>query len=61
MYTRKTEDEWIVQGDYGSGFEDVTYEESYKEAKEMLRCYNENEVGVPHRIKKHRIPKRNAE
>ena len=55
MYTRKTRDEWEIQGDYGQGFECVATEESRKEAREQLKCYNENEPNVTHRIIKKRV------
>lgn len=42
-YTRKTRDIYETQVDYGYGFETVTIEETYKEAKEMALCYWENE------------------
>lgn len=54
-YTRKTIDQWEVQGNYGSGWESVTIEDTRKAAREMLKCYNENETGTPHRIVKKRI------
>ena len=50
-YVRKTRDEYTIEGNYGYGWE----EDTYKEAREMLRCYNENEIGYPHRIRKHRV------
>jgi hypothetical protein len=48
---RKTQIMWVVQGNYGygHGWEDVTAEENWKEAKERLREYRENERGVPFR------------
>jgi len=42
-YTRKTVDEYQIHGNYGFGFEDVTAEDTYKAAKEQLKCYRENE------------------
>jgi hypothetical protein len=54
MYIRKTRDEYHIEGNYGQGWEMVTVEITYKEAKEQLKCYNENE-SYPHRIKKRRI------
>lgn len=47
-YTRKTKDEYIVQGNYGygQGFEDECTEETRKEAKERLKEYRENAPGV---------------
>lgn len=57
MYIRKTYDEYEVQGNYGQGWEMVTIEETYKEAKAQLKCYRENEPGTAHRIVKKRINK----
>ena len=55
MYVRKTRDEYVVQGLYDGSWEDLTYEDSYKEARNMLKCYNENELNYSHRIIKRRI------
>lgn len=35
----------ILQGNYGYGWEDLTAEDTYKEAREQLKCYRENEGG----------------
>ena len=56
-YIRKTEDEFNVQGNYGFGWEDVCAESTYREARERLREYRDNEPGYPHRIKVRRVPK----
>ena len=56
MYKRKTEDEYEIQGNYGQGREMVTVEVTRKEAKDQLKCYNENEP-YPHRIVKKRVRK----
>jgi hypothetical protein len=55
-YQRKTEDEFILQGYYSYGWEDLTTEETYKEAKARKREYQDNERGT-YRIIKKRIPK----
>lgn len=55
-YTRKTSDEYEVQGNYGQGWEMVTTEETWKAAREQLKCYNENEP-YPHKIVKKRVRK----
>jgi galactose-1-phosphate uridylyltransferase len=52
--TQKKNEEWEVQGNYGSGWETVSIEENETDAKEMLACYNENETQYPHRIIKTR-------
>ena len=54
-YKRITKDEYEVQGNYGYGWECVTTEDTMREAREMLRTYDENECGYPHRIMKKRV------
>lgn len=56
MYKRKTIDLYDVQGYYDSlcGFETVTTEETWKEAKERIKEYRENEPGTSFRVKKYR-------
>lgn len=49
-YTRKTKDCYIVQGNYGYGWEDLTEEATRKEARIQLLCYNINERNYPHRL-----------
>ena len=44
---------FVLQGDYGSGFEDLTQSEDYKEVRTDLKDYRENE-NIPHRIIKRR-------
>lgn len=58
-YIRKTYDEYEIQGYYGPqyGYEAVTTEETWKDAKAQLKCYRENERGVPFRIVKKRVRK----
>jgi len=53
---RTTRDEYIVQGNYGygDGWEDLTAEETRKEALQRLREYRENEGGTPFRLIKRR-------
>lgn len=55
MYQRKTKDEFMVLGNYGQGYEVVTTEDTYKAAREQLKCYNENEPQYSHKIKKRRV------
>ena len=47
-YTRKTKDEFIIQGDYGygHGFEDECTEETRKEARQRLKEYRDNAPGI---------------
>jgi hypothetical protein len=50
---RKTRDVWVVQGNYGygHGWEDVTAEETWKEIRQRVKEYRENEPGTPFRVK----------
>ena len=52
-HTRKTRDIWEVQGNYGfgHGWECVTAEETFREARARLREYRQNEPQYAHRIK----------
>jgi len=54
-YTRKTRDEYNIEGFYAYGWETVTCEDTWREAREMLKCYRENEPGTAFRIKKARV------
>ena len=56
-YIRKTIDEWHTQGNYGCGWETVTIDDNYADAKQMLKDYNENEPQYPHRLIKKRVRK----
>lgn len=53
-YVRKTRDVISIQSYYGE-WEDVTTEPNMKDAKQMLKCYRENQPGTPHRISVKRI------
>jgi hypothetical protein len=54
-YTRKTRDEYEVQGNFGAhGWECVTTEDTRKEALARLREYRENEP-YPFRLVKRRV------
>lgn len=56
-YTRKTKDAWQVMGDYGYGHgcECVDTLNTRSEAKESLKVYRENEMGVSFKIVKKRV------
>ena len=56
-YIRKTKDEYHVMGDYGygHGYETVTIEETYKEARVMKKCYMENEPGIRFKVVTKRV------
>lgn len=43
---------WAIQGNYGCGWEDVTYEDTKPEALQMLNDYRTNEPQYAHRIKR---------
>lgn len=45
----KTELVHVVQGNYGHGWEDLTASTDYREARDNLRDYRQNEPG-PHRL-----------
>ena len=53
-YTRKTRDYWDVEGNYGQGWEVVTAEETWKQTRERLKEYRENEPGTAFRARKRR-------
>lgn len=57
-YQRKTRDEFQVHGNYGygHGYEEVTAEDSFREARARLREYRENEPGIPFKLVTKRIP-----
>lgn len=57
-YIRKTKDTFILQGYYGYGWEDLTIEETYKDAKEQKRTYDNNEKYLHRIIKKREIIKK---
>ena len=40
---------YVIQGNYGCGWEDVTAEESWKEARTRLKEYRVNEPEYAHR------------
>ena len=41
---------YIVQGNYGDGWEDVTAADNWKEALGYLKDYRDNEAFFPHRM-----------
>ena len=58
-YQRKTVDEYHTQGNYGCGWETVTIDDNYRDAKQMYMDYEENEPQYPHRVIKKRVRKEN--
>ncbi len=55
-YVRKTRDEWLIEGNYGYGWDEVCAEATRREAIEQLRCYRANEPQYAHRLRKVRVP-----
>ena len=41
-YQRKTKDVWYLYANYGQGWEHETTEETFREAREQVKCYREN-------------------
>jgi hypothetical protein len=56
MYTRKTQDEWQLLGNYGQGYEEVTAAETYRDIRQYIKDYRANEPGVTFIIRCKRIP-----
>jgi hypothetical protein len=52
----KTVQEIAIQGYYSYGWEDIFYASNEKEARQILKDYNENEPNYAHRIVRRRIP-----
>ena len=57
MYVRKTEDVWVLEGNYGYGWEYILTEYTRKEGKARLREYRENQPQYPVRLTKKRVKK----
>ena len=55
MRKRKWEDEYVVQGNYGSGWEDVNANETLHDGKRSVKEYRENEPQYSHRLIKRRV------
>ena len=53
---KRTRQEYIVQGNYGYGWDDLTTSDSYGEAKQDLKDYRENEKNATHRLITRRVP-----
>ena len=50
MKISKTKDVYVVQGNYGQGWEDLTESDDRKEARSDLKSYNDNETQYAHRL-----------
>lgn len=57
MYERKTADVWILEGNYGCGWEYILEESTREEGIERLREYRENQPQFPVRLIKKRVKK----
>lgn len=55
VYVRTTEDEFQIHGNYGHGFEELTCETTFKEAKQCIKDYRKNEPGVAFKLITKRI------
>ena len=53
-YVRKTRDVYLIMGKYSNDWDEVCEENTFKEARVQLKCYNENEP-YPHKIVKKRV------
>lgn len=54
MRVNKFEYLHVIQGHYGFGWEDVTFENNEKDARQMLKDYRLNQPEYPHRRIKRR-------
>jgi hypothetical protein len=54
-YQRKTHDEYTVEGNYGCGWEEVTAEDNYHDARQRLREYRLNDPYHCYRLQIKRI------
>ena len=50
MRVRKTKDVYVVQGNYGQGWEDLTTHDTRKEAIDERKVYDINEIKYAHRV-----------
>ena len=55
-YVRKTHDEWIIEGNWGYGWDIECNAEDRADAKRLLREYEANCAGASFRIRKLRVP-----
>lgn len=51
---RKTRDYWAIEGYYAGGWEEVTEESTWREARQRLKEYRENERGTAFRARRRR-------
>ena len=50
MYTRKTYDIYVIESNYGHGWEDTTASEDRRAARADLKAYRENQPEYAHRL-----------
>ena len=60
-YVRTTRDEYLIEQDYGYGYEEVCAEDSFKAARARSAEYRYNVPGFPVRIRKVRVPLSHSE
>ena len=51
----KTREAWVIQGHYGTCWEDLTHCESKADAREELKAYDMNEPQHRHRVKRRMV------
>lgn len=56
-YTRKTQDIFLIESNYGYGWEETTASENRREAREDLKAYRLNQPEYAHRLIKRREKK----
>ena len=54
-YVRKTKDVYYLMGNYGYGWEEMFECENWKDAREQLKTYRDNEPQYSHKIVKRRV------
>ncbi len=52
----KTKKVYVLQGNYGYGWDDLLEEDTYREAKAQAKVYRENERNASHRVITRRVP-----
>lgn len=56
MYIRKTRDIFVIEQNWGYGWEEVSTYTDRMEARKDLKAYRENQPEAPARIRAHREP-----
>ena len=47
--------EWVLQGNYGYGWDDVLVEDTRAEILVQVKCYRENDPETPYRVFRRRV------